>query len=128
MQRNIDEIPYRILLVDDELGVGDLLSDFLLKRGYEVFFTNQSSKAVDYVKRIRPHVVLLDVVMEEMDGLEVLKQIIKIDPVINVIMVSGYFNDETGKEALKLGAVDYISKPVNFEYLNRSIKTKLESM
>lgn len=128
MQRIIDNVPYRVLLIDDDLSIGESLSDFLEDCGYEVFFTSQSGKAVDYVKRIRPHIALLDVVMEGLSGLDVLKQIIAIDPAVNVIMMSGYYNDETGREALRFGAVDFITKPVNFEYLSRTIKTKLKAL
>ncbi len=128
MHRSWDDVPYRILLVDDDPQIGNLFADFLTGRGYEVFYTHSGMQALEFVKHIRPHIVLLDVQMDEMDGLDVLEKILDIDPKVSVIMVTSHFEEEIGSEALRLGAVDYITKPVNFEYLDTSLKVKIAAM
>jgi DNA-binding response OmpR family regulator len=128
MHRSWDDIPYRILLVDDEPQIGDLFGDFLTDRGYEVFYTHSGIRALEFIKHIRPHIVLLDFQMDEMNGLSVLEKILVIDPKVSVIMVTAHSEEEIGREALRLGAVDFITKPVNFEYLDTSLNVKIAAM
>ncbi len=128
MITNPDNVPMRVLIVDDEPQIGVFLSEFLTDQGYEVFFADNGNDALTFVKRVRPHIVLLDVKMSGMDGLEALKCIKEIDPRTGVIMVTAMQEEETGRQALKLGAVDYITKPIDFEYLETSLLVKLSSM
>ncbi|TET61226.1 response regulator, partial [Candidatus Aerophobetes bacterium] len=103
----------RILVVDDEIEVCNVLRDFLTVKGYEVHTVSDGRSAVAKVKEIRPHIVLLDIMMPGMDGLETLKEIRKADPRVGVIMVTAIFDEELGKRAIELGAYDYITKPVS---------------
>ena len=85
-------------------------------------------EALRKVKEDRPHLILLDICMPKMDGLEVLKRVREIDQEVGVIMVTAVHEEETGRQALKLGAFDYITKPLDFQYLERSLWTKIMLM
>ncbi len=128
MFKNLEDIPLRVLVVDDELQIGEFISDFLIEKGYEVFFADNGDDALLFVKRARPHIALLDIRMTGMNGLEVLKHIKEIDPKVGVIMITALQEEELGREALKLGASDYINKPIDFEYLDTSLMVKLSAM
>ncbi|MBM3328098.1 MAG: response regulator [Calditrichaeota bacterium] len=121
-------VPSRILIVDDERPIGEFLTEFLTEKGYEVFFADNGPDALTLVKRIRPHVVLLDINMFGMNGLETLRRINEIDPRVGVLMVTAMREEEIGREALQLGAVDFITKPIDFDYLESSLLYKLSAM
>ena len=123
-----DNIPIRILVVDDEPQIGEFIRDFLNEKGYQAFYVDNGEDALRFVKRARPHIALLDIRMSGMDGLELLRQIHRIDPKLGAIMVTALNEEEIGKRALKLGAVDYIVKPIDIEYLETSLIIKLSSM
>jgi len=116
--------PVRILCVDDEPLVLKLMEAQLVPRGYEVFKALNGATALRLVKEIRPHIVLLDIRMSGMDGIETLEEILKIDPNVGVIMVTAVTNDETCQQAIKLGAFDYVTKPIDFDYLETAILVK----
>ncbi len=128
MFQNIDEVKPRVLIVDDEPQIGEFLGEFLIEKGYEVFYAENGEEALRFVKRVRPHMILLDVRMSGMGGMEVLRQMKQIDPKLGVIMVTALHEEEIGREALKLGAVDFITKPIDFEYLETSLMCKLSAM
>ena len=128
MKRSPEDVPLRVLVVDDERQIGEFISDFLIEKGYEVFYADNGNDALMFLKRVRPHIALLDVRMSDMNGLEVLKRIKQIDPQVGVIMVTALQEEEIGREALKLGASDYIIKPIDFEYLDTSMMVKLSTM
>ena len=123
-----DNIPIRILVVDDEPQIGEFIRDFLNEKGYQAFYVDNGEDALRFVKRARLHIALLDIRMSGMDGLELLRQINRIDPKLGAIMVTALKEEEIGKRALKLGAVDYIVKPIDIEYLETSLIIKLSSM
>ncbi len=118
----------RVLVVDDEPDAVELLQEFLTNKGYEVITASSGEEALRKVKEERPHLILLDVRMPGMNGLDVLRQVRQFDQEIGVIMVTAVNEEETGREALKLGAFDYIVKPLNFEYLERSLWYKVTTM
>jgi len=124
----LENIQPRVLIVDDEELIGELLSDYLKEKGFEPFSIVSGEEAVKYVKRLRPHVVLLDIRIPDMNGLDVLQQIHELDPTVAVIMITGMHDEETARQALKLGAVDYIAKPIDLEYLDTSLMIKISSM
>lgn len=102
----------RILVVDDEQIVRYALSLKLNKQGYEVVSEDTAKKALEKVKREKFDLVILDVVMPDMDGIETFKRIKTINPDIAVIMLSGKASTEKAVEIMKMGAYDYITKPV----------------
>ena len=115
----------RILVVDDEIIIRNLLKEFLSRKGYEVYTAPDGRAAIAEVKEIRPHIVLLDIMMPGMGGIETLKEIRRIDPRVGVIMVTAIADEELGKRAIALGACDYITKPLNFDYLETALMVKM---
>jgi DNA-binding response OmpR family regulator len=118
----------RILVVDDEPDAVELLQEFLTSKGYEVLTASGGEAALRKVKEERPHLILLDVRMPGMSGLDVLRQVRQFDREVGVIMVTAVNEEETGRESLRLGAFDYVVKPLNLEYLERSLWYKVTTM
>ncbi len=118
----------RILAVDDEAEVCSMIRLYLTKKGYRVFTANSGEDAIKIVKEERPHIVLLDIRMPGMGGIDTLRQIKEADKEIGVIMVTAVKDEETAKEALKLGADDYITKPMNLKYLDEVLMVKIAMM
>ncbi len=111
----------RVLIVDDEPEIVSLLQEFLTLKSYTVSTAGDGPEALRLVKAERPHVVLLDIRLPTMNGLETLRQIREIDREVAVIMVTGINEEATGQAALKLGARDYLTKPVDLRYLERCL-------
>ncbi len=118
----------RVLVVDDEPDFVELLQEFLTAKGYEVISAENGEEALRKVKEERPHLILLDVRMPNMNGLEVLRRVREIDHEVGVIMVTAVSEEDTGRQALKLGAFDYITKPLDLKYLERSLWYKITTM
>ena len=118
----------RILVVDDEPDAVELLQEFLTAKGYDVIIACDGEEALRQVKEHRPHLILLDVRMPKLNGMEVLKRVREIDHEVGVIMVTAVNEEETGREALKLGAFDYITKPLDLPYLERALWLKIATM
>ncbi|HID94777.1 MAG TPA: response regulator, partial [Candidatus Latescibacteria bacterium] len=102
---------FRILVVDDELIVRDSLKEWLEDEGFEVETAESGAEALDKVARHEFHLILLDVKMPGMDGIEVLQQVKEIRPELSVVMITAYATVETAVEAMKIGALDYLIKP-----------------
>jgi DNA-binding NtrC family response regulator len=115
----------KILVVDDEIEACDVLKEFLISKGYEVDTALDGPTAIEKVKAVSPHIVLLDLIMPGMGGTEVLKEIKQIDPKIGVIMVTVVSEHEKAKETIDLGAYDYITKPVDLDYLETVLMVKI---
>ncbi len=118
----------RILVVDDEQEVCDMLKKFLTRREHTVYTALDGEEALSIVKEERPHIVLLDIRMPKMNGIECLKCIKEIDKEVGVIMITAVKEEEIGKQALKLGAFDYITKPLSLKYLEDCLMVKLLQM
>jgi DNA-binding response OmpR family regulator len=118
----------KILVVDDEHDVCDMLEKFLTLKGYEVYTALSGEEALDLVKKKKPHIVLLDIKMPEMDGIECLKRIKEIEQEVGVIMITAVKQDDVGKKAMELGAYDYITKPLSLQYLQDCLMVKLLQM
>lgn len=118
----------RVLVVDDEPEVREVLQEFLLSRGYDVVLAGSGGEALaalDAPEPDRPDLALLDVSMPGMDGVETLRRMVKVDPLIPVIMVTANTDVEVTSKLLGLGAVDYIPKPFDLEYLDQAIRIQL---
>ena len=118
----------RILIVDDEKDVVDFLAAELSRREFDVDTALSGEEAVEKIKANRPHLMLLDVRMPGMGGLETLRQAKALDPKIGVIMVTAVHEEDIAKSAMTLGAHDYITKPIDFNYLNMVVLTKIIDM
>lgn len=115
----------KILVVDDEPEVRQLMEHFLTERGYEVRVTENGRLGLAALDTFTPDVVLLDMHMPEMDGLETLKRLAARSPSLPVIMITVNEDIETTARLLQLGAADYVPKPFNLEYLEQTINIQL---
>lgn len=104
-----------ILVVDDEESICSSLRGILLDEGYEVLTANSGEEAIKVVDEELPNLVMLDIWLPGMDGIETLKQIRADHPQIRVVMMSGHGTIETAVKATKLGAFDFIEKPLSLE-------------
>ena len=107
----------RVLLVDDEKEFVETLSERLSLRNYDVTTSLSGDDAVEKIKNHLFDVIILDVLMPGMSGIETLREIKKIKPLIEVIMLTGNATVETAIEGLKLGALDFLLKPCETEDL-----------
>ncbi len=114
-----------VLVVDDEPGVREMLSEFATLKGYMVHTVSSGAEAVRAVAQDPPDVVLLDVEMPGLAGPDALIAIRAVAPDVKVIMVSGTSDVALAQRALSQGAFDYVTKPVDMEYLARSLETAL---
>jgi DNA-binding NtrC family response regulator len=106
-----------VLLVDDEVPFVDTMTKRLSKRNLTVLTAYSGPEALEVLKDKRVDVVILDVKMPGMDGIETLREIKKDHPLVEVIMLTGHATIETGIEGMKLGAFDYLMKPCDIEVL-----------
>jgi len=116
----------RLLVVDDEEKVRKYLSRLLKNRGFHVETAADGATALAMIKQNDFDVVLLDVLMPGMDGIAVLKEIKKLNPLTEVIMLTGNASVETGIEGMQLGAFDYLLKPANLDNLYLCLKEAME--
>jgi CheY-like chemotaxis protein len=115
----------KVLVVDDELEVRQILREFLSSRGYDVTAASGGAEAVAIVATVKPDLVLLDVAMPDMDGVETLRRIVAIEPTLAVIMVTANADIGTTSKLLALGAVDYVPKPIDLDYLDQAVSTQV---
>jgi len=115
-----------ILVVDDEEIMREVLTTLLEEEGYRVTSSATGEEGVEKVKEEAPDLVLLDLMLPSMGGLEVLQEIIRIDPDIVVIMISAYASIENAVDATKSGALDFITKPFKNEELLLVVKNGLK--
>jgi len=115
----------RILVVDDEAPVREVLTEYFATEGYAVEVAGSGIEALTAVRDGRADLVLLDVRMPGLDGVQVLRRIRELTASVPVIMVTA--NEDVGlaKETLKLGAFDYVAKPFDFDYLDRAVAAAL---
>jgi two-component system response regulator AtoC len=116
-----------ILIVDDDEVMQQTLSDVLRKRGYEIFSVSSGNGALPVIKKNIIDLVLLDMKLPDVDGLEVLKKIKELDTEILVIMMTAYSDVQTAVSAMKSGAYHYINKPFELEELKLLIEKGLET-
>lgn len=107
-----------VLVVDDEIGIRELLSEILYDEGYGVHLAENATQARILLEQHRPDVVLLDIWMPDTDGLTLLKEWVAQDKLtMPVIMMSGHGTIETALEATRIGAVDFLEKPIALKKL-----------
>jgi DNA-binding response OmpR family regulator len=117
----------KILVVDDEPEVRQMMEHFLTERGYEVRIAENGRLGLLAVDAFAPDVVLLDMHMPEMDGLETLKHLAARAPSLPVIMITVNDDVETTARLLQMGAADYVPKPFNLDYLEQAINIQLSA-
>ena len=112
----------KILIIDDEEDFLESLSERLRLRGMEVNTTASPKEALDKIDQESYDAIVLDFQMPEMDGLEVFKTLKEKNPDLQVIFLTGHATVERGVEAMRLGALDFVEKPIDLESLARKIK------
>jgi DNA-binding NtrC family response regulator len=114
-------MPNGVLLIDDEQDYINVLSNRLSKRGFDVGKARSGSEAFQILRRRSFDVAILDLKMEDMDGIEVLKILKKMAPEMIVIMLTGHGSAKAAHEGIRLGAYDYLTKPCELDELIQKI-------
>jgi len=117
-----EEFTCNVLLVDDEEQFLDMLSQRLEVRGIKVDTVTGGEEAMDKITSKKFDVVVLDLAMPGIDGIETLKRLKEMNPDIQIIMLTGKATVKSGIEAMKLGAEDFLEKPVDLDVLMEKIK------
>jgi DNA-binding NtrC family response regulator len=122
-QTDIKSDPLRLLLVDDEKSFVNILAKRFQRRNIKVTKAYSGADAIQALRTDEFDVAVLDLKMEDMDGIEVLKILKIMDPRLAVIMLTGHGSAEAAEQGLKLGAFDYLSKPCELEELLKKIES-----
>jgi two-component system, NtrC family, response regulator AtoC len=117
----------KIIIIDDDESTRETLSTYLTELNFETYSADCGNKGIDLVKKINPDLVISDVNMPDINGLEVLKQIKEIDDLIQVIIITAFDDMNTTIQAMQKGAYDYLEKPVDINRLKISINRSLEN-
>ncbi len=117
----------KVLLIDDDRAIRLVLSTVLKKNNYLPIEAPNGQKAIEIFKNELPAAVLLDVKIPEMDGIQILQELKKIDTDVPIIMVTGYADIPTAVQAIKLGAYDFLSKPPHVEKLVLTLERAIEN-
>ena len=107
--------PVKVLVVDDDPAICEFMKTFLSQEGFEVDTLSDPVKAPDEIKNGAYHLVVVDLMMPKLDGIELLKRIRKVDTDVAVVIFTGYPSFDTAIESMKMEAVDYLKKPFNPE-------------
>jgi len=110
-----------ILIVDDDENVLKTLARYLKKKGYRISTASGGREALEKIAKEPPHLVLLDALMPEMDGIETLEQIRLKFPDIDVVMISALKEEVVAQEAIKMGAYEWLPKPFSMEHWETTI-------
>ena len=112
----------RVLLVDDDKAFTEILAERMAERGLKVDIADNGETALKMIKEAAYDAIILDLAMPGMDGIETLKHLIKKQPELQVILLTGYATVEKGVEAVKKGAMDFLEKPVDLQKLLDKIR------
>lgn len=118
----------KLLVVDDEHDICDFVKNFFQDRGFQVFTADNGDEALKVAKAEKPNVILLDIKMEGMDGIAVLKHLKTIDKAFNVIMVTALEDQDKMNEAARLGACGYITKPLQLDNLESAVEKCIKTV
>ncbi len=116
------KIPTRVLIVDDEADFVEMFALRLEQQGEKVTTASSGQEALDVLSEKEIDVVILDIRMPGMDGIETLKEIKNRFPIVEVIMLTGHGSTETAVEGMKLGAFDYLMKPADHKDINEKLE------
>lgn len=112
----------RILVVDDEQSIVEVISTFLESEGYEVVTADSGASLMARLDDGIPHIILLDIRMPDIDGIQCLRQIKEKYGSVEVVMMSGFATLQMARKSLEIGAFDYLRKPISFAHLKEVIE------
>jgi DNA-binding NtrC family response regulator len=115
-----------IVILDDNPGSLDLLSTALSHEGVTIYTASRPGEALDLVRRQHPQLVLTDLVMPEMSGLDVLNRIMEFAPTTDVVLMTAHYTTETAVQAIRTGAADYLEKPIRLPVLRERLGRLIE--
>ena len=118
----------KILVVDDEAGICDSIKQIFTYIGFSVFTATTAKKALSVFEKEKPKIIFLDIMMPDINGLDLLKQIKKADPASIVIMVTASQEEKDKEKALQLGASEFITKPFSRNYLRDVVVQKIKDV
>lgn len=119
--------PVRILIVDDDKSICDYMQTWLCNDGFDVVAVQDPLAAEPLLRSQQFHIVILDIMMPQLDGIELLRRIRKFDSDVAVIVFTGYPNLQTAIQSLQLQAVDYIEKPFSIAEFRRVLQRVVET-
>ena len=111
-----------VLVIDDEEGIRNLLDTLLSRKGYEVVLASNGQRGLELFRRKRPDVIVLDLKMPEMNGLEVLRQVRQLNPTQPVIVLTGAGTAEAEQQVRALGVTEYVEKEFSLYRLGDALK------
>jgi DNA-binding NtrC family response regulator len=111
----------KLVAVDDTPQALELVSEALQQDGLAIFTSSDPEEGLEIIFREHPQIVLLDLVMPKMSGMEMLEQIVQFDPAIDVILMTAHYTTETAVEAIQKGACDYLNKPISISTLRSRV-------
>jgi two-component system response regulator PilR (NtrC family) len=123
----VERRPARILVVDDERSMRELLAIVLRREGYEVLLAESGRAAVETLEREPVDLLISDIKMPDLSGVEVLRAAKRVDQDILGIMITAFASTESAVEAMRLGACDYLSKPFDIDLLKMKVREKIEN-
>jgi two-component system response regulator AtoC len=118
----------KVLVVDDEKVIRDTLEAFLKKKGYEVVTAASAMEGIEKLRKEKPKVILLDIRMPGLSGVDAIEKIREVDKNVGIIMATAVIDEDIARESIELGASDYIVKPFDLNYLEKSLMVKLATM
>jgi len=116
---------HKVLVIDDELGPRESIR-MLLKPLYQVLCAERPENGLELLQQEKPHLVILDIRMPGTDGIECLRRIRALDSLVSVVMLTGYGSLETAREAIRLGANDYLRKPFEIQDLQKVVGEQVQ--
>jgi DNA-binding NtrC family response regulator len=119
------QLPLKVLAIDDDAQALSLISEALQIEGLEILTATDADEGIELFMRTRPRIVLLDLVMPSVGGMELLERMIRIDPGANIILISGHYSTESAVEAIQKGACDYLTKPLDVQRLRARMASLL---
>src|SRR4051812_337689 len=123
-----DQPMVSLVMIDDHRGSLELLSSALAQPNLRILTAEDPESGLELVYRHRPQIVLTDLVMPKLSGLEVLDRIVAFDSNINVILMTAHYSTESAVDAIKRGAFDYLNKPVRLPALRERISQVIEEI
>ncbi len=120
--QDVSEDVLKILVVDDEHNILDVIQTFLENEGYRVMTADSVAEAMSRLEESMPQIVLLDIRMPDVDGIQCLRKIKEMYERVEVVMMSGFATTSMARKSLQIGAFDYITKPLEFDHLKEVIE------